>query len=275
MDSRASVGGRRPEREATPPLLWLGSAGLVLFIAVPLAALLLDLAPRDLAAHLATPLALRALWLTIQTTLVATLLAVVLGTPLAYLLARGSFRGRDALDTLIDLPITIPPVVAGVALLLAFGRRGLLGRQLDVWGIRVAFTSLAVVLAQLFIASPFFVKSARAGFEGVDLRLEAAARTLGATRWRVFWTITVPLSRSALVSGVVLAWARALSEFGATMMFAGNFPGRTQTLTLAVMTAMESDLETAVAVSALSLALALSALLAAKGLAGRWKAPLG
>jgi molybdate transport system permease protein len=254
--------------------LWLGSAGLVLFIALPLCALLLALTPEDLFQHLASPLALRALWLTIRTTLAATLLAVVLGTPLAYLLARGSFRGRDALDTLVDLPITIPPVVAGVALLLAFGRRGLLGRQFDLWGYQVAFTSVAVVLAQLFIASPFFVKAARAGFEAVDQRLEAAARTLGATRWRVFWTITVPLARPALVSGVVLAWARALSEFGATMMFAGNFPGRTQTLTLAVMTAMESDLDTAVAVSALSLALALSALLAAKWVAGRWRAPL-
>jgi molybdate transport system permease protein len=204
---------------------------------------------------------------------VATLLAVLLGTPLAYLLARFSFRGREVLDTLVDLPITIPPVVAGVALLLAFGRRGLLGRHLDVLGVSVAFTTVAVVMAQLLIASPFFVKAARAGFESVDTRLEAAARTLGASPWRVFWTVTVPLARPALLSGVVLAWARALSEFGATMMFAGNFPGRTQTLTLAVMTALESDLETAVAVSALSLGLALVALLAAKRMAGRWSVP--
>jgi molybdate transport system permease protein len=125
-------------------------------------------------------------------------------------------------------------------------------------------------MAQVFIASPFFVKAARAGFESVDTRLEAAARTLGAGRWRVFWTVTAPLARPALVSGVVLAWARALSEFGATMMFAGNFPGRTQTLSLAVMSALESDLETAVAVSALSLALGLLALLAAKTAARRW-----
>lgn len=138
----------------------------------------------------------------------------------------------------------------------------------------VAFTTVAVVMAQVFIASPFFVKTARAGFESVDARLEAAARTLGAGPWRVFWTVTVPLSRPALVSGVVLAWARALSEFGATMMFAGNFPGRTQTLTLAVMTALETDLETAAAISALSLGLALAALLAAKAIAHRWSAPL-
>jgi molybdate transport system permease protein len=262
-----------PEERAPAPL-WLASAVLALYVALPLATLLWALPPAELLRHLGSPMALRALDLTLRTTFVATLLAVILGTPLAFLLARVRFRGRDVLDTLIDLPITIPPVVAGVALLLAFGRRGLVGRYLDVMGIQVAFSSVAVVMAQLLIASPFFVKAARAGFEAVDLRLEAAARTLGASRGRVFWTVTVPLARPALLSGVVLAWARALSEFGATMMFAGNFPGRTQTLPLAVMTALESDLDTAVAVSTVSLALALAALLGAKWLAGRWSAPL-
>ncbi len=261
-------------QEALPRGLWLASLPLALYIGGPLVALLVVVAPAELGSHLASPMALRALWLTLKTTLAATALVVVLGTPLAYLLARGSFRGRELLDTLVDLPITIPPVVAGVALLVAFGRRGLIGQKLDLFGIQVGFTSVAVVMAQVLIASPFFVKAARAGFEAVDLRLEAAARTLGAGRWRVFWTITVPLCRPALLSGVVLAWARALSEFGATMMFAGNFPGRTQTLTLAVMTALESDLETAVAVSVLSLGLALVALLGAKWLAGRWRVPL-
>jgi molybdate transport system permease protein len=259
--------------ERPPVALWLASSALLLYIALPLAALLLVVPPADLASHIGSPMALRALWLSVRTTFVATALAVLLGTPLAYLLARYSFRGREVLDTLVDLPITIPPVVAGVALLLAFGRRGLLGRHLEVLGLSVAFTTVAVVMAQLLIASPFFVKAARAGFESVDARLEAAARTLGASPWRVFWTVTVPLARPALVSGIVLAWARALSEFGATMMFAGNFPGRTQTLTLAVMTALESDLETAVAVSAVSLALALVALVAAKRIAGRWSLP--
>jgi molybdate transport system permease protein len=259
--------------ERPPAALWLASSVLVLYVALPLAALLLVVPPSDLVAHLGSSMALRALWLSVRTTLAATALAVLLGTPLAYLLARYSFRGRDVLDTLLDLPITIPPVVAGVALLLAFGRRGLLGRHLEVLGVSLAFTTVAVVMAQLLIASPFFVKAARAGFESVDTRLEAAARTLGASRWRVFWTVTVPLARPALVSGVVLAWARALSEFGATMMFAGNFPGRTQTLTLAVMTALESDLQTAVAVSAVSLGLALVALVVAKRVASRWSAP--
>jgi molybdate transport system permease protein len=263
-----------PRSATEPRLLWLGSAPLVLFIALPLAALLLFSPPAELVRHLATPLAARALWLTLRTTLLATALAVALGTPLALLLARGSFRGRELLDTLVDLPMTIPPVVAGVALLLAFGRRSLIGRQLDLFGVQIAFSSVAVVMAQLFVASPFFVKAARAGFEAVDTRFEAAARTLGASPWRVFWTVTLPLARPALLSGLVLAWARALSEFGATILFAGNFPGRTQTLTLAVMTALESDLETAVAISALSLFLALAALLSAKLAAQRWSLPL-
>lgn len=266
MSAAYAAARRRP----APPGLWLCSSLLVLFFSVPLAALVLLQPPSALLAHLTSPMALRALGLTIRTTLLATLLAVVLGTPLAYLLARADFRGRDLLDTLVDLPITIPPVVAGVALLFAFGRRGLIGRHLEVLGVEIAFTGVAVVLAQLFIASPFFVKAARAGFEAVDPGLEAAARTLGAGPWRVFWTVSVPLARPALLSGVVLAWARALSEFGATMMFAGNFPGRTQTLTLAVMTALETDVETAVAVSALSLVLALAALLGARGLLGRF-----
>jgi molybdate transport system permease protein len=267
---------RATARATEPPfrLIWWGSVPLTLFILVPLAALLFVLPPVVLGQHLVSATALRALRLTLQTTAVSTALAVLLGTPLAYLLARASFRGRELLDTLVDLPITIPPVVAGVALLLVFGRRGLIGRPLEVLGVQIAFTSIAVVLAQLFIASPFFVKAARAGFEAVDPRLEAAARSLGASPWRVFWTITVPLARPALLSGVVLAWARALSEFGATMMFAGNFPGRTQTLSLAVMSALESDLGTAVAVSTVALGLGLLALFAAKWLAGRWRPPL-
>jgi molybdate transport system permease protein len=162
-----------------------------------------------------------------------------------------------------------------VALLLAFGRRGLIGRSLEAFGLAIPFTTLAVVLAQLFIASPFYVKAARAGFAAVDARLEDAARTLGASPWRAFRTVTLPLAAPALLAGTVLAWSRALSEFGATMMFAGNLPGRTQTLTLAVMTAMETDLATAVAVSTLSLMLAVAALLAAGAVARRFVPGIG
>lgn len=239
---------------------------LPIYILIPLVALPLVTTPSALLEHLVSETAMRALVLTMQTTFIATLLCVVLGTPVAYVLARFPFRGRSLVDTLIDLPVTIPPVVVGVALLLAFGRRGLLGSYLSLAGIQIPFTRVAVVMAQVFIASPFYVKAARAGFEAVDLTLEDVAGTLGASPWRVFWTVTVPLARPALVAGTVLAWARALSEFGATMMFAGNLPGRTQTLTLAVMSAMESDLDTAVAISMVSLLLAIVALLLARRL---------
>lgn len=243
---------------------------LPLFLCLPIVVLVASLAPSELLRHLRGDTALRALWLTLRTTAVTTVVIVALGTPVAYLLARRRFRGHAALDTLIDLPVTMPPVVAGVALLLAFGRRGLIGQSLTAFGLAIPFTTVAVVLAQLFIASPFYVKAARAGFAAVDSRLEDAARTLGSSPWRAFRTVTLPLAAPALLAGTVLAWARALSEFGATMMFAGNLPGRTQTLTLAVMTAMETDVDTAVAVSTLSLALAVAALLVARAVARRF-----
>ena len=257
---------RRSNASRTGPLrsFELLSLLLPLYILLPLIALPLSTSPRAFATHLFSEQALRALGLTIQTTIIATAVCILLGTPLAYVLARRSFPGRELLDTCIDLPIAIPPVVGGVALLLAFGRRGLLGSTLDLWGVQIPFTWIAVVMAQVFIASPFFVKAARAGFETVPPLHEEVAGTLGASPWRVFFTVTLPLARPALIAGTVLAWARALSEFGATMMFAGNFPGRTQTLSLAVMSAMESDLDTAIAVSLLSIVLAFIALLVAK-----------
>ena len=237
---------------------------LPLYILLPLIALPLATSPRAFAEHLFSEQALRALALTVRTTLLATAICILLGTPLAYVLARRSFPGRELIDTCIDLPIAIPPVVGGVALLLAFGRHGLLGSTLDLWGVQIPFTWVAVVMAQVFIASPFYVKAARAGFETVHPLHEDVAGTLGASPWRVFFTVTIPLARPALIAGTVLAWARALSEFGATMMFAGNFPGRTQTLSLAVMSAMETDLDTAIAISLVSIVLAFFALLGAK-----------
>jgi molybdate transport system permease protein len=256
--------GSSAERGNRPAAIGVLSFVLPVYIALPLLALFFVTTPAALVGHLFTGMAFHALILTLQTTLAATAICVVFGTPLAYMLAKHDFRGRAAIDTLIDLPITIPPVVAGVALLLAFGRRGLLGRYLDTAGLQIPFTTIAVVMAQVFIASPFYVRTVRAGFATVDRTLEAVAGTLGASPWRIFWTVSVPLARPAIVAGIVLAWARALSEFGATMMFAGNLPGRTQTLPLAVMSAMESDLDTAVAISILSLVLAGAALFAAK-----------
>jgi molybdate transport system permease protein len=242
----------------------LAALAMVVFLALPLVALVLYFVSHGSLAHMQGGMAARALWLTLRTTFLSPALCIALGLPLAYLLARRDFPGKAVVDTLVDLPVVIPPVVAGVALLLAFGRQGLIGRHLAVFGIQVGFTSAAVVMAQLFIASPYFIRAARAGFEAVDPDLEQAAYTLGAGRWRTFWSVTVPLAGPSLTAGAVFAWARALSEFGATMMFAGNFPGHTQTLTLAVMTAMESDLDTAVSVSILSLALAIVTLITAK-----------
>lgn len=247
----------------------LAASILVIFLVLPFLAVLLSLSPTVFVRQIGSDFAVKALVLTLQTTLIATALSVVTGLPLAFLLARRRFRGRELVDTLIDLPITVPPVVCGVALLLAFGRRGLIGRGLEVVGLHIPFTTIAVVMAQVFIASPFFVKAARAGFEAVPRHLESAARTLGASPWHTFWTVTLPLARPSLLAGAVLCWARALSEFGATMMFAGNFPGRTQTLALAVMSAMESDLDAALSISALSLLLGLLALVLAKGWARR------
>lgn len=241
--------------------LWAGSVLFLLFSGVPLLALLVAAIPVRPLSHLRDPLVLDALRLSAGTSGAATVLCVILGTPLAYLLARFRPRGWQVLDTLVDLPMTLPPVVAGVALLYTFGRMGLVGPLLERAGIRIAFSTLAVILAQTFMALPFFVRAARAGFESVPAHLEHAAMTLGRNRWGVLWAVTLPLAGPALLAGVVLAWARALSEFGATMLFAGNLPGVTQTLPLAIMSAMETDLRVAVSLAVLSLLLAFSALM--------------
>ncbi|HEY3281247.1 MAG TPA: ABC transporter permease [Armatimonadota bacterium] len=273
-----SIGGvhpRRPTLGRSEGILALSVASVPLLVLVllPVGALVGYLRPAQWWEHLRSPMAVEALWLTLRTTAVSTLLCVVLGLPLAYLLARHRFPGREALDTLVDLPITLPPVVVGVALLLAFGRLGVVGRHLDALGIQVGFSTAAVVMAQTVIASPFFVKAARSGFEAADPKLEQAARVLGASWWVAFRKVTLPVARPSLLAGVALAWARALSEFGATITFAGNLPGRTQTLPLAVMSALESDLDTAVAVAGLSLILGLVALFTAKSLARSWSVP--
>lgn len=188
----------------------------------------------------------QALGLSLTTSLIALALVLVFGTPLAYVLARRRFPGAIAVDTLVDLPMILPPAVAGLALLMAFGRRGIVGDELDALGIRISFSTAAVIIAQVFVASPFYIRAARAGFARVDPDLERAAADLGAPPWRVFLLITLPLVRPSLVAGAILAWARALGEFGATIMFAGNFPGTTQTMPLAIYQRYEAgDLTTA------------------------------
>lgn len=267
-------------------LLALFAVPSVLFVAVvlllPLVALVARTAQSGVfLASLRAPVVLQALKLSAWTSLVTLLISVALGTPLAYWLARGRFPGKRIVDTLVDLPIVLPPVVAGVGLLMAFGRRGLLGERLSagftipvldivVPGVSLAFTTSAVILAQLFVSAPFFIRAARAGFTAVNRDIEEAAAIDGASSWQVFRLITVPQTLPALSSGLVLCWARAVGEFGATMMFAGNFMGRTQTMPLAIMSAMETDLYAALALAVLLVALSFAVLLAYRLLSG-WR----
>lgn len=226
---------------------------LVLFLAVPVIGLVARAVfGGGLLAALASPVVLEALRLSLVTTAVSLALTLVFGTPLAYLLARRSFRGSSIVETIIDLPIVLPPSVAGLALLFVFGRRGLVGDALDFFGIVIPFTTVAVILAQTFVAAPFFVRTARTGIAGVDRDIEDAARVDGATELAVFRYVTAALAGPALAAGAVMSWSRALGEFGATIMFAGNVEGRTQTLPLVVYSEFGGgDLDASVAAAAI------------------------
>lgn len=203
-----------------------------------------------------------ALRLSLQTSLTATALALLFGVPLAWLLARVDFAGRALVRALCTLSMVLPPVVGGVALFAAFGRRGLFGRPLDDWfGIRLPFTTWGVVVAQVFVSMPFLVLTVEAALRQLDRRVEDAARTLGASRWYGFSRITLPAIRPALVAGAVLAWARALGEFGATITFAGNFPGETQTMPLATYLALETDPDEALILALVLIAVSFGVLL--------------
>jgi molybdate transport system permease protein len=238
------------------------AALFLLFLGIPLVSLLFQEPPAAVWAALQQPDILQALQLSLVTTTLSTLAAVVSGLPVAYLLARYNFPGRKLLETLVTLPTVLPPVVAGVALLLTFGRMGLLGRYLNMIGITIPFTTVAVVMAQTFIAAPFFVNSAKAGFEQLDRRYELAAYTLRASPFYTFRRVVLPLIRPALLSGIGLAWARSLGEFGATITFAGNFPGTTQTVPIAVYIASQTDLDKAIALAVVLLAVSFGLLLA-------------
>jgi molybdate transport system permease protein len=206
-----------------------------------------------------------ALALSLLTTTVSLLLTVLFGTPLALLLARRTFRGQTLVETAIDLPIVLPPSVAGLALLLVFGRRGLLGESLSVLGIEIAFTTIAVVIAQTFISAPFYIRSARTGFASVDHDLEDAARVDGASERQLFRSITVPLASAALAAGLVMSWARALGEFGATIMFAGSIAGKTQTLPLVVYAEFQGgELDAAIAAASILVLAAFGVLVAVR-----------
>jgi molybdate transport system permease protein len=243
-------------------LFLVPGAVFTLFVIVPLVALVLRAAESgSLLESLQRPIVRDALRVSLTTSTATLIVVLAFGTPLAYLLARSSFPGKRIVDTLVDLPIVLPPVVAGVALLMAFGRRGVFGDELGAAGISLAFTTEAVVLAQIFVSAPFYLRAAKAGFQAVDLTFEQMSYTLGASRLRTFFRVTLPLALPAVFGGAILCWARALSEFGATMMFAGNFRGTTQTMPLAIMSAMESDLFVALSLSVVLLGVSFAVLM--------------
>lgn len=259
---------RRPTADAA--FLSAVTAALLLFLLLPIAAIFIRVLPQDdLRSYLDRPVVTEALRLSFITTAISLGVILALGTPAALLLARRRFPGRDVVDTLLDLPMVLPPAVAGIALLMTFGREGILGDALDALGLRLAFTTTAVVLAQVFVATPFYVKAAKAGFEAVDQELERVSATLGRSRLETFLRITVPLARPALLGGAVMAWARALGEFGATIMFAGNTIGRTQTMPLAIFAALTDDLTAALVLSAVLVILSFAVLLVVRVLLGR------
>jgi len=231
-------------------VLGLAAALTLSFLLLPILAIFLRVPPGELIDHMRSDAAVDALRVTLKTNLIANLLIVVVGTPAAYLIATRPFAGRSVLVTLVELPLVLPPAVAGIGLLAAFGRVGLLGDQLDALGISVGFTQLAVVLAVTFVASPFYLRAAIAAFESIDPAMPAAARTLGAGPGRTFFRVVLPLAVGGLGAGWALAFARGIGEFGATIMFAGSLQGVTQTLSLAVYEQFDVDFDTALAIGA-------------------------
>ncbi|MCK8517939.1 ABC transporter permease [Methanoculleus sp. 7T] len=241
----------------------------LLFVTIPVVSLFLRISPEAFFRSLAEPVVLDALSLSLATATVSTVIVVLFGTPLALVNARRDYPGKVIVDTLTDLPIVLPPAVAGIALLMAFGRRGVVGQYLDVFGVNIAFTTVAVILAQVFVASPFYIRQARASFEAVDRLYEDAARTLGASPWIIALRITIPLAWGGLISGAILSFARALGEFGATIMFAGNFQGRTQTMPLAIYTTMQGDLSAAISLAIILVVISFAVIAAVKVVARR------
>ncbi len=274
MEASARPRFALPRPTADTLLLGGAAAVLLVFLLLPLAAIFVRVLPQDdLRDYLDRPVVTEALRLSFVTTAMSLGVIIALGTPVALLLARRRFPGRDLIDTLLDLPMVLPPAVAGIALLMAFGREGILGGALDALGVRLAFTTTAVVLAQVFVASPLYIKAAKAGFEAVDPELERVSATLGRSRLETFFRVTAPLARPALLGGAVMAWARALGEFGATIVFAGNTLGRTQTMPLAIYTALAQDTTAALVLAGVLVVLSFAVLFIFKLLLGRSPGP--
>ena len=254
--TRPRAGSRVPA-----PLL-VPAAVAVAFLVLPLVGLLVRTPWSQLGTQLTEPGVGQALRLSILSASLATLVSLVLGVPLAWVLARSDARGRTVLRALVTVPLVLPPVVGGVALFLVLGRQGIVGRWLfETAGVTIPFTTTAVVIAETFVAMPFLVISVEGALRAADARFEDAAATLGADRWTTFRRVTLPLVSPGIAAGAVLCWARALGEFGATITFAGNFPGTTQTMPLAVYLALQRDPEAAIVLSLVLLAVSLGTLL--------------
>lgn len=248
----------KTERRSSHPL-WM-PAGIsvtllyVLFIGLPVVAILVKAAQqKGLFASLLSDTTIQALQLSLVTSIISIVIVVIIGTPFALLLARKDSLVLKFIDSLVELPIILPPIVAGVAMLMAFGRQGILGPVLSSVGITLPFTTGAVICAQIFVAAPFYIRAAKLGFQSVSKDYEDVSQTLGVSPWQTFWKLTIPLASPSILSGLALAWARAISEFGATIMFAGNLTGKTQTMPLAILTAMESDIGASLALSVILL----------------------
>jgi len=239
------------------------------FIALPVASLFIKSASGVTLQTLRDPVVIDALTLSLFTATTSVVIVIILGTPLSYLNARFDYPGKEIADSLIELPVVMPPMVGGIALLMAFGRMGVLGQYLHAWGVNIAFTTVAVVVAQIFVSMPFYLRQARISFEDVDLVLENAARTLGASRTQVFFSVTLPIATNGLISGAIMSFARALGEFGATIMFAGNFQGRTQTMPLAIYTAMQGDLSVSLCLALILVAISFAIIATVKILTRR------
>lgn len=242
-------------------------AAVALYLILPIIALFFRTTPDLFLTSLADPEVTKALTLSLTTSVISLAIVIIVGTPFAYIHCRNTYPGKVLVDTIIDLPLVLPPAVAGMALLVLYGRMGLIGKYASLLGVSIAFTTLAVIMAQIFVASPFYLRQAKSIFDQLDPAYELTARTLGASPARVFTTVVVPLTAGGLVSGAVMTFGRALGEFGATIMFAGNLPGVTQTMPLAVYVNMAGDFNVGLTISILLVIISFTIMIAVRLLA--------
>lgn len=260
-------------KRITRTLAGIGAGVLIvavaLYLVLPIIALFFRTTPELFLASLADPDVISALTLSLTTSIISLAIVIIVGTPFAYIHCRHQYPGKVLVDTIIDLPLVLPPAVAGMALLVLYGRMGLVGKYANMLGISIAFTTLAVIMAQIFVASPFYLRQAKSLFDQIDPTYELTARTLGASPVRVFATVVVPMTASGLISGAVMTFGRALGEFGATIMFAGNLPGVTQTMPLAVYVNLSGDFNVGLTISILLVLISFAIMIAVRLLTTR------